>query len=203
MVAQASAKVQHEANTAGAAVASGAAHQFIKFRTHILFNPPVTVRASGSIPGGYRATNYKEISMTSLRHRAAPWALAVSILFTGITAYAAGAENLKLTGAQEVPPVSTSGTGTGSITVANDGSISGSVTTKGVAGTAAHIHTGARGVNGPVIITLTRTAEGVWSVPTGSRLNAEQLKAYRAGGLYVNVHTDANKGGEVRAQLAP
>ena len=110
---------------------------------------------------------------------------------------------LQLTGAQEVPPLSTSGVGTGTITVAADGSVSGSVTTTGVAGTMAHIHVGALGVNGPVIIPLTKTAEGVWAVPPGAKLTAEQLKSHQAGGLYVNVHTDANKGGEVRAQLKP
>ena len=141
--------------------------------------------------------------MTSNRHRAARWTLAASMLFAALPSHAAVSEGLKLTGAQEVPPVSTPGTGSGSIMVADDGSISGSVKTTGVAGTAAHIHTGATGVNGPVIVPLSKTAEGVWSVPAGAKLNPEQLKAYRAGGLYVNVHTDANKGGEVRAQLAP
>ena len=67
----------------------------------------------------------------------------------------------------------------------------------------AHVHAGAAGANGPVIIPLTKTAEGVWSVPPGTKLSAEQLKAYQAGGLYVNVHTEANKGGEIRAQLMP
>ena len=45
-------------------------------------------------------------------------------------------ENHKLSGAQEVPPVSTSGSGSGSITVLNDGSIRGSIKISGLAGTA-------------------------------------------------------------------
>jgi hypothetical protein len=115
----------------------------------------------------------------------------------------AWAEELKLSGAQEVPPVTTSAAGTGNITVAADGAVSGSVTTTGVAGTMAHIHVAAMGKNGPVIIPLTKTGDGVWSVPPGAKLNPEQMKSYQAGELYVNVHSDAHKGGEVRAQLKP
>ena len=48
-----------------------------------------------------------------------------------------------------------------------------------------------------------KTTDTVWSVPQNAKLSAEQLAAYRAGRLYVNVHTEASKGGEIRAQLAP
>lgn len=116
---------------------------------------------------------------------------------------AGATSELKLSGNQEVPPVSTSATGTGKITVEDDGSVSGSITVQGLAPTMAHIHAGAAGTNGPVIIPLTKTAEGVWSVPPGAKLTAAQLASYRAGELYVNVHTDANKGGEIRAQIKP
>lgn len=141
--------------------------------------------------------------MKFIPHGAARYALAASLVFTGIAACAATSEDLKLTGAQEVPPVNTSATGSGSIMVTDDGTVSGSVKTTGISGTAAHIHTGEKGVNGPPIITLAKTAEGVWSVPPGAKLTAEQVKVYKAGGLYVNVHTDAHKGGEVRTQLTP
>jgi hypothetical protein len=110
---------------------------------------------------------------------------------------------LGLSGDQEVPPVTTAATGTGTLTVAADGSVSGSITTTGLAGTMAHIHLGAAGKNGPVIVPLVSTVAGVWSVPPGAKLTPEQMKSYQAGELYVNVHTAANKGGEVRAQLKP
>ena len=113
------------------------------------------------------------------------------------------ADALNLSGDKEVPPVTTTATGTGSIAVAADGSVTGLVTTLGLMGTAAHIHVGAAGVNGPVIIPLTKATDNVWSVPPGTKLTADQLQAYRAGGLYVNVHTEANKGGEIRSQLKP
>jgi len=115
----------------------------------------------------------------------------------------ATAADLKLSGDNEVPPVKTMASGSGTITVASDGSVSGSVKTTGVAGMAAHIHVGAMGKNGPVIIPLTKGADGEWSVPPGARLSEEQMKSYKAGDLYVNVHSEANKGGEIRAQLMP
>lgn len=114
-----------------------------------------------------------------------------------------GGGSVRLSGDQEVPPVMASGSGKGTITVAKDGSVSGSVTTTGVPGTAAHIHNAAMGKNGPVIIPLTKSGDGTWMVPAGAKLNDAQMSAYKAGDLYVNVHTAAHKGGEVRGQIKP
>lgn len=111
-----------------------------------------------------------------------------------------GALNVKLSGEQEVPPVSTAGTGSGSFRVAEDGSVSGNVTTKNVPGNAAHIHLGARGKNGPVIVPLIKNGD-TYSVPDGRKLTSAQLQSFKAGNLYVNVHSNQHKGGEVRAQL--
>lgn len=113
-----------------------------------------------------------------------------------------GATKVKLSGAEEVPPVSVPGSGSGSFRVAEDGSISGSVTTTGVEGTMAHIHQAPKGKNGPVIIPLTKKGD-TYSVPEGRKLTPEQMKAFKAGELYVNVHTARHKGGEVRGQLMP
>jgi hypothetical protein len=110
--------------------------------------------------------------------------------------------NVKLSGAEEVPPVSVPGSGSGSFTVADDGAVSGSVTTTGVQGTAAHIHQGAKGQNGPVIVPLTKNGD-TYSAPAGAKLTEPQLQAFKSGNTYVNVHTAANKGGEIRAQLQP
>jgi hypothetical protein len=113
-----------------------------------------------------------------------------------------GATSVKLSGAEEVPPVSASGSGSGTIRVNSDGTVSGSVTTTGVEGTMAHIHQGAKGQNGPVLIPLTKSGD-TYTVPAGAKLNDAQIKAFQAGNLYVNVHTAKNKGGEVRGQLTP
>jgi hypothetical protein len=101
-----------------------------------------------------------------------------------------------------VPPVNVTGSGSGSFRLADDGSITGSVTTKDVAGTAAHIHVGAKGKNGPVIVPLEKKGD-TYSVAEGRKLTAAQIKAWKAGELYVNVHTARHKGGEVRAQIQP
>jgi hypothetical protein len=114
-----------------------------------------------------------------------------------------GGSSLNLNGANEVPPVSTAASGSGTITVGDDMSVSGSITTTGVAGTVAHIHQGAAGANGPVIIGLTKSGDNVWSVPAGAKLTEAQYQAFKAGGLYVNVHSATNKGGEIRDQLRP
>ena len=121
-----------------------------------------------------------------------------------IFAMSAFAADIKvtLTGDQEVPPVKSGGTGTGTISIGGDRSVSGSVTTTGIAGTAAHIHEAAIGKNGPVVIPLTKNGN-TYSVPAGAKLTDAQLTSFKAGNLYVNVHTAANAGGEIRAQLKP
>ena len=110
---------------------------------------------------------------------------------------------ITLSGDDEVPPVKTGASGSGSINVGADKSVSGSVTTTGITATAAHIHTGAKGTNGPVIIPLTKKGESEWTVPPGARLTDEQYASFQAGNLYVNVHSAANPNGEIRAQLKP
>jgi hypothetical protein len=110
---------------------------------------------------------------------------------------------LKLSGDQEVPPVQTQASGAGTITVNDDKSVSGSITTTGINATAAHIHEAAMGKNGPVIIPLEKKSDKEFAVPAGAKLSDTQYKAFKAGDLYVNVHSDAHKGGEIRAQLKP
>jgi len=129
--------------------------------------------------------------------------LTAGVLTAGIGTSMAAELKVMLSGTQEVPSVSTAASGNGAITVGNDRSVSGSVTTSGISGTGAHIHEAAAGKNGPVLISLTKTSDGLWSVPAGSKLTDAQYKSYEAGDLYVNVHSDAYKGGEIRAQMKP
>ncbi|MFM9991200.1 MAG: CHRD domain-containing protein [Burkholderiaceae bacterium] len=128
--------------------------------------------------------------------------LVSSLAFASLSV-AAQAINVSLSGSQEVPAVTTSASGSGTITIAPDLSVSGSVTTLGVDGTMAHIHMAATGQNGPVIVPMTKTIDQVWSIPTGAKLTDAQYQSFKAGNLYVNVHSAANKGGEIRGQLKP
>ena len=108
---------------------------------------------------------------------------------------------IKLDGSQEVPPVNTTAAGSGTIKVMADKSVRGSIMTRGIEAQAAHIHEGAAGVNGPVIIPLAKGANDTWVVPAGAMLTDAQYTSYMAGNLYVNVHSAAHPGGEIRAQL--
>jgi CHRD domain len=124
-------------------------------------------------------------------------------LATGIGLAAAADVSVVLTGAQEVPPVTSTARGTGTINIAADHTVSGTITTSGIAGTMAHIHQAPAGKNGPIIIPLEKGTDGKWSVPAGAKLTDAQYQSFEAGELYVNVHSDAHKGGEIRAQLKP
>jgi hypothetical protein len=129
----------------------------------------------------------------------ATWAL-------GVTAYVVAQSDqqvLKLAGGAETPAVATSATGTATLVVKADRSVSGGVTTEGIQGTAAHIHQGAAGESGPPIITLQQKGSDQWLVPSDAKLTAEQYAAFRQGQLYINVHSQAHPGGEIRAQLRP
>jgi len=108
-----------------------------------------------------------------------------------------------LSGAQEVPPVSTQASANGTISVGADLSISGSVSTTGVEGTMAHIHKAPAGQNGPVVVPMVKTADNIWSIPAGAKLTEAQFQDLKDGNLYINVHSAAHKGGEVRGQLKP
>ena len=128
-------------------------------------------------------------------------ALIATTLAGGAGLATAGEIKVNLSGDQEVPPVQTSASGSGTITVDDDRSVKGKITTSDLKGTGAHIHEGAVGKNGPDIITLKKSSDNEWSVPGDAKLTDAQYDAYKAGNLYVNVHSDANKSGEIRGQL--
>jgi hypothetical protein len=105
----------------------------------------------------------------------------------------------------EVPP--TTSTGTGTFVASLDTSskvLTYTLTFDGLTGpaTAAHIHgPAAKGANAGVVVPLGSGAP-VSPVNGTATLTPEQISDMRAGKYYVNVHTEANKGGEIRGQVA-
>ena len=134
------------------------------------------------------------------------WML-VGVLTISIASFSGSVlgEEVKVTlsGDQEIPPVTTSASGTGTFNVAEDKSVSGKVTISGLTPMVAHIHEGPAGGVGPVIIPLTKTSDTVWVVPAGATLTDAQYASYKAGNLYYNFHTEAHKSGEIRGQIKP
>jgi CHRD domain len=126
-----------------------------------------------------------------------------SIFMMGMGPAMAADVKVNLVGSEETPPVTSSATATGTITIAADKSVSGTVKSNGIDGTMAHIHLGAFGQAGPPIITLTKGADGTWSVPPGAKLTDEQYTSFKSGNLYVNIHSAAHPPGEIRGQLKP
>lgn len=126
-----------------------------------------------------------------------------ALMLAGCAMMGDRAVQVRLTGDEENPPVKTSASGTGSVTVGEDRSVSAKITTQGVAGVAAHIHEGAAGANGPVIVPMSKTGDNEWSTAAGAKFTESQYAAYKAGRTYFNVHSAAHKGGEIRGQIRP
>jgi hypothetical protein len=122
-----------------------------------------------------------------------------------------------LSGANEVPVRSTAASGFSQIVIDGD-RVHYAVEIDDITNVfAAHIHTGATGVNGPVRVTFFNVpqtaplsvsekhilADGTFTASDVSGISfADLLAAIRAGNTYVNVHTTAFPGGEIRGQLA-
>ena len=111
---------------------------------------------------------------------------------------------------QEIPAPSGSvpGKGTGSFWLNSAGTaLNYSITVSGLSGplTAGHFHDGAAGTSGGVVKTLTfvnNTASGIWSSTDAAQpWNDNMLTEFLNGKLYINVHTTANPGGEIRGQV--
>lgn len=113
-----------------------------------------------------------------------------------------------LNGANEVqvPPVTTEGTGTATLTLNGDAfTLTGSYENLSGPAIAAHIHGPAtKSENAGVVVPLTFTegsTAGSGTLSGSGTFTADQLADLRSGLYYVNVHTEANPEGEIRGQL--
>ena len=109
-----------------------------------------------------------------------PLAAAVALAVSGAYSSIALSADVKvaMSGDQEVPAVTTAAKGSGTVMIGDDMSVKGSITTTGVAGTAAHIHMAAAGKNGPVIVPMTKSGDAGWTFAPDAKLNADQMKAF-------------------------
>ncbi len=128
-------------------------------------------------------------------------ALGAAVAFAG----SASADKMKaaLDGKAEVPPNASAGTGTADIDYdAASKKLSWKVTYSGLSGpaTAAHFHgPAATGANAGVKVPIANP--GTSPVEGSATLNDEQAADLMAGKYYVNIHTAANPGGEIRGQV--
>ncbi len=143
--------------------------------------------------------------MNASTQRLSRSALSAALFISASLAFSAFAADIKVTlsGDQEVPAVKTSASGSGTIHIGDDKSVSGSITTSGITANAAHIHEAAAGKNGPVIVPLSKSGDNGWAIAPGAKLTDAQFASFKAGNLYVNVHSAAHPGGEIRGQLKP
>jgi len=108
-----------------------------------------------------------------------------------------------LSGYNEVPPVASVASGVVSMRmVADDGVLEVTFSVANLAGTltGAHIHMGGVGVNGGVGLNLAPTS-GSFSATYDIAGKSDLVTALRAGDAYVNVHSSAYTGGEIRGQV--
>ncbi|HEX4844797.1 MAG TPA: CHRD domain-containing protein [Geothrix sp.] len=111
-------------------------------------------------------------------------------------------QSASLSGASEVPVTASTATGTGAVGINPITlELSGGLSTTGITGTGAHIHEAAPGASGPIIVPLGDAGGGVWTIPLGTRFTSGQFASWRAGNLYLNVHSAAYPSGEIRGQL--
>lgn len=106
-----------------------------------------------------------------------------------------------LDGAHEVPSVASAATGWGVVRLDQaSGQVDIFVHAEGVSATAAHLHFAVAGINGPVVVPL---SGGPSDFAGSGALTAMQVTDLIAGGSYLNVHSAAHLGGEIRGQVLP
>lgn len=148
--------------------------------------------------------------------------IAVSTISSTSTAFANHDFVANLTGQEEVPPVDTQATGDAifiPILPSND-TVDFNVNASGIQNvTAAHIHSGIPGENGPIAVTLftfdptqnpdqngitiNGTLTGInLEGPLQGKAISDLLTAIKDNSTYVNVHTVQNPNGEIRGQLS-
>lgn len=114
-----------------------------------------------------------------------------------------------LAGAQQVPPVQTSGSGNADLTYdASTRVVTWNITFSGLSSpaTMAHFHgPAAAGKNAGVKLWLSKKGSTDVTSPISGQatLSADDAKMFEAGDMYINVHTKEHPNGEIRGQVVP
>ena len=107
---------------------------------------------------------------------------------------------------QEVPPTGSSGTGFGFVTFDDDTNLlAWDINWSGLTGPAIgmHFHNAPAGDNGPIVVDI-GTISGLTSPSIGSTVIGDSLaNELFDGNLYINIHSQAFPGGEIRGQVIP
>ena len=145
---------------------------------------------------------------TNLQRALTPFAILLGVLGAGLTEADAASFKVPLTGAQGVPPVDTSGSGTADVTYdPTTGVVTWNITYSGLSSpaTMAHFHGPAKqGQNASPVIWLSTQGSQPTNPMTGTAtLTPEQAKQFSAGEWYINVHTKSHPAGEIRGQVVP
>ena len=141
---------------------------------------------------------------TSLGYGVLAFGAAVALV-AGVSVAQAEMVKMKapLSAKSEVPPNSSNGNGNGDFTYdTSSKKLSWTITHTGTTGaiTAGHIHgPAAPGANAGVAVPLQNANAS--PIKGEATLTDAQAADLMAGRLYVNLHTDANKGGELRGQI--
>jgi hypothetical protein len=130
------------------------------------------------------------------------------IVWAGLAQAAPVSFTVALSGAQQVPPVQTSGSGSADLTYdPATRVVTWTVTYSGLSGpaTMAHFHgPAAAGKNGPVKVWISKQGSAVESPIKGeATLTPEEAQQFAAGEWYINVHTKDHPAGEIRGQVVP
>jgi hypothetical protein len=148
--------------------------------------------------------------------------LALVAAACGGTTFTSSQFGATLAGANETPPNTSPGTGTATFTLTGT-IVSYTISYANLTGspTGSHIHVGASGVKGGIVVPFSGVpsgASGTWtgsftfsdvaagtsgSTVVGSGNLDDVLNAMRSGNAYTNIHTAANPGGEIRGQIQP
>lgn len=145
-----------------------------------------------------------------------PLALSAAVIFSIAIAACGGGDSsflgasrlsrdVILSPTQEVEEVSSIAKGKASLRLdAKTGELTGGLSVSGANPTMAHIHAGAAGTNGAVIVELQAVSgqPQQYTVPPNTVLTSDQIEAFKNGGLYINIHSAAFPNGELRGQIS-